>query len=175
MCLHGGAVFVLVPAGQSPWLGPRRAWLAVFRVVSCFAAPVVCASVPQCGCRRPGWPGLVARRPLAWRSGSLGPLLSSLPQVFCDLVPSCCTSLKLMPLDITCTQVVCPDAGTPCALPWVTRDLVSWSMIFSRVMRAGGFRVCSGFGAPRTARRAGLGVTLLCLPAGAGGLVGSVC
>ena len=65
LCLLGGAVFVLVPAGQSPWLGPRGAGLAVFRVVPCLAAPVVCASVPQCGCRRLGWPGLVARRPLA--------------------------------------------------------------------------------------------------------------
>ena len=65
LCLHGGAVFVLVPAGQSPWLGPRGAGLTVFRVVPCFVAPVVCESVPQCGCRRPGWPGLVARGPLA--------------------------------------------------------------------------------------------------------------
>ena len=52
LCLPGGAVFVLVSAGQLPWLGPRGAGLAVFRVVPCFAAPVVCASVPQCGGRR---------------------------------------------------------------------------------------------------------------------------
>ena len=89
LCLLGGAVFALVPAGQSPWLGPRGAGLAVFRVVLCFGAPVVCMSVCQCGCRRPGWPGWKARRPLAQRGGSLGPLPSSLPQVFCDLVPWC--------------------------------------------------------------------------------------
>ena len=65
LCLRGGAVFVLVPAGQSPWLGPRGAGLAVFCVVLSFAATVVCASVPPCGCLRSGWFGLVARRPLA--------------------------------------------------------------------------------------------------------------
>ena len=140
LCLRGSAVVVLVPAGQSPVLGPRVVGLAVFLVVPCFAAPLVCASVPQYGCRRPGWFGLVVRRPLAQPGGSLGPLPSSLPQVFCDPVPWCCTSLNLLPVDMTCTEAVCPDAGTPCALPWVTRDLVPWCMIFSEVMRAGGFQ-----------------------------------
>ena len=65
LCLRGGAVFVLVSAGPSPWLRPRGAGLAVFRVVSCSAALVVCAPVPECGCRRSGWFGLVGRRPLA--------------------------------------------------------------------------------------------------------------
>ena len=65
LCLHDGAVFVIVPAGLSPLTRSEGVGLVVFRVVPCFAAPVVCASVPQCGCRRPGWPGLVARRPLA--------------------------------------------------------------------------------------------------------------
>ena len=65
LCLLGGAVFALVPAGQSPWLGLLGAGLAVFFVVLCFAALVVCTSVSQCGCRRPGWPRLMARRPLA--------------------------------------------------------------------------------------------------------------
>ena len=65
LCLHDGAVFVLLGAGQSPWLGLRVAGLAVFRVVPCFAALVVCASVPQCGCWRSGWFGLAAHRPLA--------------------------------------------------------------------------------------------------------------
>ena len=65
LCLLGGAVFMHVLAGQSPWFGPRGAGLELFRVVPCFSAPVVCALVPQCGCRKPGWPGLVARWPLA--------------------------------------------------------------------------------------------------------------
>ena len=65
LCLRGGAVFVLVSAGKSPWLGLRGAGLAVFCAVPCFAALVMCASVPQCGCRSSGWFGLVARRPLA--------------------------------------------------------------------------------------------------------------
>ena len=65
LCLLGVAVFVLLPAGQSPWLGPRGTGLAVFCVVPCFAVLVVCASPAQCGCQRTGWFGLVARRPLA--------------------------------------------------------------------------------------------------------------
>ena len=65
LCLLAGAVFALLPAGLSPWLGPRGAGLAEFRVVLCLAAPVMCALVSQCGCRRPGLPGLMARRPLA--------------------------------------------------------------------------------------------------------------
>ena len=98
-------------------------------------------------------------------------------------------SLNPLPLDITCSQVVCPDVGIPCALPGAPRDLVLCCMIFSKVMRAGGTFVpgpptceetcsrlmCLGVGEPRTARLAGLGVTLLCAPAGAGGLVGPVC
>ena len=48
LCLLRGAVPVLVSAGQSPWLGPRVAGPAVCRVVPCFAAPVVCVSVPEC-------------------------------------------------------------------------------------------------------------------------------
>ena len=49
----------------------------------------VCASVPQCCCRRSGLFGMVARRPLAWRGGSLGPLPLAPPQVFSDPVPWC--------------------------------------------------------------------------------------
>ena len=89
--LLSGALLVLVSAGQSPWFGPRGAGPAVCRIVPCLAAPVVDALVPQCGCRRLGWPGL-----------------------------------------------------------------------------------CSGVGASSMARRAGLGVTLPCSPAGAGRLVGPV-
>ena len=98
-------------------------------------------------------------------------------------------SLDPLPLDITCSQVVFPDVGTPCALPWVPCDLVPWCMIFLEVMRAGGTlvpglprwevtfsrRMCSCVQEPRTARRAGLGVTLPCSPAEAGGLVRPVC
>ena len=65
--------------------------LLLFRVVPCFPAPVVSASVPQCGCRRSGWFHLVARRPLAKRGGCSGPLPLSQPQVFCDPVPWCST------------------------------------------------------------------------------------
>ena len=65
LCFFAGAVFALVPAGQFPWRRPRGAGLAVSRVVLCFAAPVVCVLVSQCGCQRPGWCGLMARRPLA--------------------------------------------------------------------------------------------------------------
>ena len=65
LCLRGGALFVPVPAGQLPWLGPWAAGLAVFCVVPCFPVLVVCASVPQCNCRKPGWFGLVARPLLA--------------------------------------------------------------------------------------------------------------
>ena len=99
------------------------------------------------------------------------------------------SSLNPLPLDITCSEVVCRDVGVPCALSWVPCDLVPWCMIFSEVMRAGGTFVpgppswevkfsrlmCSGVGGLRTMRRAGLGVTLPCSPAGAGGLVGPVC
>ena len=107
----------------------------------------------------------------------------------CALVLVSHSSLNLLPLATTCTQVVCPDAGTPCALPWVSRDLVPWCMIFSEVMRAGAtfvlgpphwevtfsWLMCSGVGVPRTARPAELGVTFPCSPAGAGGLAGPVC
>ena len=115
LCLLGGAMFVLMPACQSPWQGPRGAGLAVCRVVPCLAVLVVCALVPQCGYRQLGWPGLVAF--------FLGSLSLSLPQVFSDPVSWCSTSLNLLLSDITCTRVVCPDAGTP----------------FSGVMRAGCF------------------------------------
>ena len=53
------------------------------------------------------------------------------------LVPVSHSSLNPLPLDTTCSQVVCPDIGTPCALPWAPRDLVLWCMIFSKVMPAG--------------------------------------
>ena len=78
---------------------------------------------------------------MAWLGGgSLGSLSSSLPQVFCDPVPRCSTSLNPLPWDVTCTRVVCPDAGTLCALRWGTRGLVTWCMLFSGVMCAGGFQ-----------------------------------
>ena len=99
------------------------------------------------------------------------------------------SSLNPLPLDITCSQVVRPDVGTPCALPWAPCDLLPWCMIFSEVMCDGSTFVtgplpwevtfsrlmCSGVGEPCTALRAGLGVTLPCSPARAGGLVGPVC
>ena len=47
-------------------------------------------------------------------------------------------SLNLLPLDITCSELVWPDVGTPCALPWAPQDLVPWGTIFSEVMCAGG-------------------------------------
>ena len=87
LCLRGGAVFVLLSAGQLPWFRLRGAGLAVFCAVSCFVAPVVCASMSHGGCRRSGWFGLVARRPLAWRGGSLGSPSSSPPKAPCDPVP----------------------------------------------------------------------------------------
>ena len=34
------------------------------------------------------------------------------------------SSLNPLPLDITCLQVVCPDIGTPCALPRAPRAVV---------------------------------------------------
>ena len=88
-------------------------------------------------------------------------------------------SLNPLLLETTCSQVVCPDVGTPCALPWAPRDVVPWCMISSEVMRPGGTFIpgpppwevtfsrlmCSGFEKPRMARRAGLGVTFPCLPA----------
>ena len=48
------------------------------------------------------------------------------------------SSLNPLPLVITCSQVVCPDVGTPSVLLWAPCDLVPWGMIFSEVMRAGG-------------------------------------
>ena len=48
------------------------------------------------------------------------------------------SSLNPLPLDITWSQVVCPDVGTRCALPWAPRDLVPWCMIFSEDMCGGG-------------------------------------
>ena len=70
--LLGGAVLMLVSASQSPWLGPRGAGSVMCRVVRCFAALVVCVSVPQCGYRGLGWPGLcsgVAASHTARRAG----------------------------------------------------------------------------------------------------------
>ena len=87
LCLFGGAAFALASAGQSPRLGSRGAGLAVFRAVARFAAPVVCASVSQGGCRRSGWFDLVARQPLAWRGGFLGPPSSLPPQAICNPAP----------------------------------------------------------------------------------------
>ena len=40
-------------------------------------------------------------------------------------------SLKPLPLDMTCSQVVCPDVGNPCALPMALCDLVP-GVSFSR-------------------------------------------
>ena len=99
------------------------------------------------------------------------------------------SSLKPLPLDITCPQVVCPGVGTLCALPRVSRDLVPWCMIFLEAMHASGTFVpgpppwevissrpmCSGVREPRTAQQAGLGVTFPCALVGAGWLVGPVC
>ena len=42
------------------------------------------------------------------------------------------SSLNLLPLDKTCSQIVCPDVGTPSVLLWVP-----WCMILSEIMRAG--------------------------------------
>ena len=151
LCLRGGAVFVLASAGKLPWLGARDARLAVFGAVPCSAAPLVCVSVSQGGCQWSGWFGLVARRPLAWCVGFLGPPRSSPPQVFSDRCPRVRlsrrpralvlvshSSLHPLPLDIICSQVVCPDVGTPCALQWAPPDLVPWCMIFPEVIRPGG-------------------------------------
>ena len=132
LCLLRGAVFVLVPAGQSPWLGPLGARLAVFRVVPCpRGSGGVCIATSV---------RLPEARVACLGGGSLGSVSSSLPQVFCDPVPWCSMSLTLLPWDITCRQVVCPGAGTLFVLPWGTRGLVSWCMMFSGLMCAGGFQ-----------------------------------
>ena len=110
VCLRGGAVLVLASAGQSPWLGSRGAWPAVFLAVLCSAAPVVCVLVSQGGCRRSGWFGFVARRPLVWRGGSLAPLASSPPQAFCDPVPWCFTFSEATRIDAGVTFVPQPSA-----------------------------------------------------------------
>ena len=92
------------------WARSPSSGLAVFCVLPCLAAPVVCASVPQCGRRTSGWFGLVASRPLAYRGGSLGPLPSSLPQMFCDLVPWCATFSEAMHIGASVTFVPQPPA-----------------------------------------------------------------
>ena len=166
MLRGSGGVCVRV-SGQFPevrvvWLGDTPA----FSVAWPFSGPpdVVAAKRVRC-------PGVqLSRRPRA-------------------LVLVSYLSLNPLPLDITCSQAMCPDVGTPCALPWAPRDLLPWCMIFSEVMPAGGTFVpgpppwevtysrltCSRVGEPRMARRAGLGVTFPCLPAGAGGLEGPMC
>ena len=167
LCLLGGAVFVLVPTGQLPWLGGRGAGLAVCRVVPCLAAPVMCASVPQCGCRRLGWPGLVAvlwapcRRRCHNRSVIGCPGVRR-PSTLCPGIEHACglCALTLRP------RVRChgdPRAGV------LMYDFLGGHACrrFSRLM-------CPGVRASRTARRTGLGVTFPCSPAGAGGLLGSV-
>ena len=151
LCLFVGAVFMLASAGQLPWLGSWGAGLAVFRAVPCLAAPVLCASVSQGGCRRSVWFRLVAGRPLAWRGSSLGPSCRCRHKravIRCPGVKLCRgprtlvlvshLSLNPLPLDITCSQAVCPDVGTVCVLLWAPCDLVPCCMIFSEVMRAGG-------------------------------------
>ena len=135
------------PWGAVParWCGVRacaRRPVALARSEGCRGRRVPCRAVP----RGSGGVCVGASVPLpeasvAWLGGgSLGSLSSSLPQVFYDPVPWCSTSLNHLPWDIICTRVVWPDAGTPCALPWGTRGMVSWCMIFSGVMRAGGFQ-----------------------------------
>ena len=109
-CLRGGAVFVLASAGQSPWPGSRGAELAVFRSVPCSAAPAVCASLFQGGCRRSGCFGLVARRPLVWYGSSLPPPPSLPPQAFCDLVPWFLTFSEAMRIGAGVTIVPQPHA-----------------------------------------------------------------
>ena len=188
------------PLASCLWLGSRCAGLAVFRAVPRFAALVVCAMVSQGGCQRSGWFGLVARRRAVAvlrapcrrcrhkRSviGCPGVQLSQRPRA---LVLVSHSSLNPRPLDITCSQVVCPDVRTPCVLLWAPCDLVPWCMIFSEVMRASSTFVpgpppwevtfprlmCSCVRECRMARRAGLSVTFWCSPAGAAGLVGAVC
>ena len=87
-----------------------RLGLAVFRAMPCFAAPVVCASASQGGCRRSGWFGLMPRRPLGWHGGSLAPPSSSPPQAFCDPVPWCSTFSEATPMGAGVTFVPQPPA-----------------------------------------------------------------
>ena len=97
--------------------------------------------------------------------------------------------LNPLPLDIACSQVVCPDVATPFALLSAPHDLVPWCLILSEVMHAGHTFVpgpppwevtfsrlmYSGVGEPHMVQRAGLGPTFSCLSAVAGRLVGPVC
>ena len=69
LCLLSGAVFALVPAGQSPWLGPRGEGLALFRGVLCFSgSDGVCVGVsvrlPQA---RVAWLDGTPALSVAWR------------------------------------------------------------------------------------------------------------
>ena len=64
LCLHGGAVFVLLPAGQSPWLGPRGAGLAV--LWWCSGGVCVGASV-RLPVARVSWLGGMPAISVAWR------------------------------------------------------------------------------------------------------------
>ena len=159
----GKAPSVLLGAPPcSPWepRGAVPAWWCAVRACArrpvalgpsagCRARRVLCCAVPRgSGGVCVGASVRLPEARVAWLGcGSLGSLSLSLPQVFCDPVPWCSTSLNLLPWDLKCTRFVCPDAGTPCALP------------------------C---GPSRAARRAALGVTFLFSPTGASGLVGSV-
>ena len=132
LCLLGGAVFVLV----------FRRPVALARSAGCRVSRVPCRAVPRgSGGVCVGASVRLLEVRVAWLGGgSLASLSSSLPPVFCGSVPWCSTSLNPLHWYITCTRVVCPDAGTPCALPWEARGLVSWCMIFLGVMRAGVFQ-----------------------------------
>ena len=92
---------------------------------------------------------------VAWLCG--GSLSSSPPQVYWDPVSWCSMFLNPLPWDITCMRVVCPDAGTLCALQWDTHSSVSWCMIFLAVMRAGGFQGWCALVSGPPARRGELG------------------
>ena len=150
------SVLFCAPLCSPRWCGVRacsRRPVALPRSAGCGARRVPCHAVPRgsggvCVAASVQLPearvaSLGGTPPLsvAWRfSCSLGSMSSLLPQVFCDPVLWCLTSLNLLSWDITCMRVVCPDARTPCALPWGTRGLPSWCMIFPGVMRAGGLQ-----------------------------------
>ena len=67
-----------------------------------------------------------------------------------------------------CLPVVCR------IVPCLAGSVVGVSVLQCGVQRLGWIGSCSGVGASRLARRAGLGITLSCLPARAGGLAGPV-
>ena len=122
---------VAVPARWCRVCACARRPVALARSLGCLARRLPCRAVPR------GSGGvcvgasvwLPEARVAGLGGGSLGSQSTSLPHVFCDPVPSCSMSLDPLPWDITCNEVVCPDARTPCALPWGTRGLVSWCMI----------------------------------------------